>query len=175
MTLPVTLLLLVTFERLGELWLSKRNTSRLKARGATEHAPGHYPYMVALHVAWLAGLWLLALDRPVNLYWLGVFGVLQVLRIWVLATLGARWTTRIIVLEGAPLVRAGPYRWLSHPNYLVVIGEIAVLPLVFGLGLYALIFSLLNGVLLAVRIKSENDALSAVAPERVSRRANQAG
>jgi methyltransferase len=171
-TLPAAILLLVTLERIAELRLARRNTSRLKARGATEYAAGHYPFIVALHAAWLAGLWLLALERPVNLYWLALFGVLQAMRVWVLATLGPRWTTRVIVLQGAPLIRAGPYRWFSHPNYLVVIGEIAVLPLVFGLGLYALVFSLLNCVLLAIRISAENHALGAGADLGRSRGAN---
>jgi methyltransferase len=85
--------------------------------------------------------------------------MLQVLRVWVLATLGPRWTTRIIVLPGAPLVKTGPYRFLSHPNYVVVIGEIAVLPLALGLPLYALAFSILNGIVLWIRISAENSAL----------------
>ena len=97
-----------------------------------------------------------------GLAWLGVFGLLQVLRLWVLATLKSRWTTRIIVLPGARLVAAGPYRFLSHPNYVVVVGEIAVLPLVFDLGWFALLFSALNGVVLFVRIRAENAALGRV-------------
>jgi methyltransferase len=79
--------------------------------------------------------------------------------VWVLATLGERWTTRIVVLPGAPLVTSGPYRWVNHPNYLIVIGEIAVLPLVFGLPMVAIVFSLLNAAILYVRIRAENQAL----------------
>lgn len=157
--MAVVLLLIITLERLFELGLSRRNTRRLMSHGATEHSPRHYPFIVALHVAWLAGLWFLGPGNPVNFYWLAGFGVLQILRIWVLGTLGDRWTTRIIVPQ-SPLVRTGPYRYLSHPNYVIVAGEIAVLPLVFGLGLYALIFSLLNGVLLAVRIRAENAVIA---------------
>jgi methyltransferase len=155
-----TLLVFVTVERLGELLLARRNTIALLAKGAYEAAPGHYPLIVALHAAWLGGLWIFAWDRPIEPGWLAVFIMLQGLRFWVLATLGKRWTTRIIVLPGSPLVRTGPYRFLSHPNYVVVIGEIAVLPLCFGLVWYALVFSALNAIVLAVRIREENSALS---------------
>ncbi|WFU02519.1 isoprenylcysteine carboxylmethyltransferase family protein [Rhizobium sp. CB3171] len=155
----IALLTFVTLQRLAELLHARRNTAALLARGAREIAPEHYPYMVAMHAAWLAGLWLLAAGRPVNLLWLAIFMVLQGLRVWVLATLKGRWTTRIIVLPGAALVASRPYRFLSHPNYAVVIGEIAVLPLAFGLPLYALVFSLLNAAILTIRIRAENTAL----------------
>jgi methyltransferase len=115
---------------------------------------------VLLHAAWLLGLWWLAFDAPVSWSWLAAFVVLQGLRVWVLLTLGERWTTRIIVLPGAPLVSGGPYRLLSHPNYAVVVAEIAVLPLVFGLTFYALVFSLLNAIVLAIRVRAENAALA---------------
>jgi methyltransferase len=150
----------VTAERLFELWLAGRNTRNLLARGAMEAAAGHYCLIVALHAAWLGGLWIAAWDRPLNMGWLTVFSILQILRIWVLATLGSRWTTRIIVVPGEALVRKGPYRLMKHPNYAVVIGEIAILPLVFGLVTYALIFSILNGLVLTVRIRAENAALA---------------
>ncbi|UXN58844.1 isoprenylcysteine carboxyl methyltransferase family protein [Phyllobacterium zundukense] len=155
-----TLLAFVTIERLGELLLARHNTKALLAKGAYEAAPGHYVFIVALHAAWLAGLWVLAWDKPIEPGWLAVFILLQGLRFWVLGTLGKRWTTRIIVLPGSPLVRTGPYRFLSHPNYVVVIGEIAVLPLCFGLIWYALAFSALNAFVLAVRVREENAALS---------------
>lgn len=160
MSLSVVVLALVTVQRLGELMLSRRNTKRLIAQGAVEHAPGHYPLIVALHAAWLAGLWWLAWDRPVQWPWLVVFILLQAARVWVLATLGGRWTTRIIVLPGAPLVRKGPYRFLSHPNYAVVVAEILVLPLAFGLLLYGLAFSVLNAAVLSIRIRAEQKALA---------------
>ena len=163
MILDVTILGLVTLQRVGELVLANRNTRALRSRGAVEVGAGHYPFIVALHGAWLAGLWLLAWNRPVNLIWLGVFIVLQLLRVWVIASLGPRWTTRIIMLPGEALVRRGPYRFVSHPNYMVVAAEIAALPLAFGLGLYALVFSLLNAAVLYVRIRAENQAL-ALAP-----------
>ena len=154
------ILALVTAQRLGELALSRRNTARLMARGAVEHAPEHYPLIVALHAAWLGGLWSLARRRPLRRRWLGAYGLLEALRVWTLASLGPRWTTRIIVLPGAPLVRRGPYRLLPHPNYAVVVGEIAVLPLVFGLARYAAVFSALNAAVLAIRIRAEARALA---------------
>jgi methyltransferase len=159
MTLSVIVLALVTLQRMAELVIADRNTRRLKASGAQESGAGHYPVMVAMHAAWLIGLWILAWDRPVSLPWLAVFVVLQLLRVWVLATLGGRWTTRIIVLPGAPLVRRGPYRFLSHPNYAVVVAEIAVLPLAFGLMAFAAIFSVLNAMVLWVRLRAETAAL----------------
>lgn len=156
----ILLLGFVTAERLGELVLARRNTARLLAAGAVEHAQGHYTLIVLLHALWLIGLWLLAWNLPIHLGWLVVFIVLQGLRLWVLATLGPRWTTRIIVLPQADLVARGPYRFVKHPNYLVVIGEIAVLPLVFGLVWYAGLFSLLNAGILFIRITAENKALA---------------
>jgi methyltransferase len=116
---------------------------------------------VALHACWLIGLWLLAWDRPADFAWLAVFLVLQAGRVWVIASLGGRWTTRIIVLPQAPLVRRGPYRFLKHPNYLVVAAEIAVLPLVFHLYAFAAVFFLLNAGVLAIRIRAEDAALRA--------------
>jgi methyltransferase len=159
--LPIVLLLFVTLQRLAELLYARRNTVLLLAKGAREVGAGHYPYMVLLHTVWLAGLWVMAPDRPVNLAWFAVFVVLQLLRVWVLATLKERWTTRIIVLPDAALVRSGPYRLMRHPNYAIVAGEIAALPLAFGLPLYALVFSILNGIVLTVRIRAENAALKA--------------
>jgi methyltransferase len=160
MTLAVLVLALVTLQRLGELALARRNTARLRDAGAVEVGVKHYPLVVGLHAAWLAGLWLLAPPIAPSLPWLAVFVILQAVRVWVLASLGRRWTTRILVLPGAPLVRGGPYRFLAHPNYAVVVAEIAVLPIAFGLYGYALVFSLLNAAVLAIRIKAENDALA---------------
>jgi methyltransferase len=157
--LNIVLLALVTIERLAELWLAKRNTKRLLGMGAQEFAPGHYPLIVALHAAWLACLWWLALPCAIQPFWLALFFLTELGRVWVLSTLAQRWTTRIIVLPDAPLVKRGPYRFTDHPNYLVVIAEILVLPLVFGLWSVALTFSVLNGVLVAVRIRAEDRAL----------------
>jgi methyltransferase len=157
------ILALVTLQRAGELVLSHYNTRRLMARGAVEVAPRHYPLMVAVHAGWLISLWVFGHDRPVNIAALLIYLMLQGLRIWVMRTLGPRWTTRIIVLPGENLVSAGPYRFLAHPNYAVVAGEIAVLPLVLGLPLAAVIFTVLNSAVLAIRIRAENRALNASA------------
>ena len=162
MSAPVIILALVTLQRLAELLIARRNTRALLAKGAREHSPGHYPLIVAVHAAWLASLWWLAPGHAVIWPWVALFALLQLGRIWVLTTLGERWTTRIIVLHGAPLVARGPFRLVRHPNYLVVIGEIAVLPLAFGLWPVALIFSLLNAILLVVRIRAEEKALASV-------------
>jgi methyltransferase len=158
-TPAVWLLGFVTLERLGELCLARRNTAALLASGAHEVAPGHYRLIVLFHALWLAGLWLLGRARQLSPIWLVIFLALQGLRLWVLTTLGRRWTTRIIVLPGAPLVASGPYRFVSHPNYLIVVGEIASLPLCLGLAWYALAFSIANLAILAVRIRAETAAL----------------
>ena len=161
MTSAEFILGLVTLQRAGELVLSRYNTHRLLARGAVEIAPRHYLLIVAVHAAWLISLWAFGHDQPVNGVALFVYLVLQGFRFWVMRTLGSRWTTRIIVLPEQPLVSAGPYRFLSHPNYAVVAAEIAVLPLVLGLPLLAVLFTVLNAAVLAIRIRSENRALAA--------------
>ena len=165
MTAAVIILTLVTLQRLAELVIARRNTRALLALGALEVAPGHYPLIVAAHASWLAALWWLALGREIVWPLIVVFLLLQLGRVWVLATLGRRWTTRIIVLPGAPLVAGGPFRFVKHPNYLIVTAEIAVLPLAFGLWQLALLFSLLNAAVLAIRIRAENRALAS-APSR---------
>lgn len=152
---------LVTAERLAELALARRNTARLLAQGGLEHGAAHYPLIVALHAAWLAGLWWLAIGTPPALGLLALFAIVEAARAWVLVTLGRRWTTRIIVVPGEQRVRKGPYRFLAHPNYAVVVAEILLLPLAFGLVSYAIAFSVLNGVLLAVRIPAETAAFDA--------------
>lgn len=155
----IALLAFVTLQRLAELKLARSNTRALIAAGGREHGAGHYPLIVAVHASWLAALWALAPGKPLHLPLLGLFLLLQAGRLWVIRTLGPRWTTRIIVLPGAPLVTAGPFRFVSHPNYLVVIGEIAVLPLVFGLWEVAALFSLANAAVLWVRVRAEDRAL----------------
>lgn len=159
MSLPYVIMALVTLQRLAELVIASSNTRHLRSQGAVEFGRSHYPVMVTLHASWLAVLWFSVGGRPVNFVLLGVFILLQALRIWVLATLGRRWTTRIIVLHGAPLVTGGPFRFLRHPNYCVVVGEIAVLPLVFGLTWIAVLFTLLNAAMLWVRISAESRVL----------------
>jgi methyltransferase len=162
MLLNAAILGAITAERIAEIAWARRNTRRLLARGGGEVAAGHYPLIVGLHALWLAGLWIIALDRPVNLWFLALFAVLQVFRAWVLVTLGRRWTTRIVVVPGETLVAGGPYHFLPHPNYAVVALEMATLPLVFGLFWYAVLFSLLNAGVLFVRIRAEERALAEV-------------
>ena len=159
MTPAVLLLAFVTAERLAELRLARRNTTDLLARGAIEVGAQHYPLIVGLHTLWLGGLWWLGWDRPLAAGWVGIFIGLQGLRVWVLLTLGRRWTTRIIIVPGERLVTGGPYRFMAHPNYLVVVGEIAILPLCLGLPWFALAFSAANAVVLAIRIRAESTAL----------------
>jgi methyltransferase len=154
------ILALVTLQRLGELVLARRNTARLLAQGAVEVGANHYPLIVLVHAGWLIALWIWGRDQDVNLAALAAFLLLQGLRLWVLAALGPRWTTRIIVLPGAPLVASGPYRIFPHPNYAVVVGEIALLPLALHLLVLALIFTVLNLAVLAIRIRAESRALS---------------
>jgi len=154
------ILALVTAQRAAELLLSHRNTTRLLARGAVEVAGQHYPLMVAVHASWLAALWVFGRDMQPNWILLAAYLLLQALRIWVMTTLGPRWTTRIIVLPGAPLVARGPYRYLNHPNYAVVVFEIALLPLMLHLTVIATLFTILNGIVLLIRIRAENRGLA---------------
>jgi methyltransferase len=151
---------LVTLQRLVELCWSARNERRLRARGAYEVGAAHYPFMVALHALWLGSLWVLAWPRAANWWLVAAYAAIQVGRLWAMAALGERWTTRIIVLPGAALVRRGPYRFLRHPNYVVVTIEIALLPLAFGLVADAALFSLANAALLLWRIRAEERALA---------------
>jgi methyltransferase len=149
------ILALVTLQRLGELVLAQYNTNKLLARGAIEVGAAHYPLIVAVHALWLIALWVYGRNQEVNLPALAAYVTLQELRIWILVSLGSRWTTRIIVLPGQPLIASGPYRYFSHPNYAVVVGEIALLPLTLHLPMLALVFSLLNAAVLTIRIRTE--------------------
>jgi methyltransferase len=153
------LLSFLTLQRLVELGWARHNTSRLLAAGGVEFGRPHYKFIVALHAIWLGGLWLLASWRPVDPLLLVLFAMLQLGRAWVILTLGGRWTTRIIVVPGEALVRRGPYRWLRHPNYLIVAAEMAVVPLALGLAVYAAAFSVLNAALMFQRIRIETAAL----------------
>ena len=152
---------LVILQRAGELMLADRNTRKLKARGAVEIGAGHYRFIVLLHMAWLmAVLWLIPTPVVIHWGWLLVFLLLQAARVWVIASLGPYWTTRIISLPDVPLVKRGPYRFVRHPNYLVVAGEILVLPLAFGEIWVAIIFSIVNAAVLYWRIREEETGLA---------------
>lgn len=162
MTLPQGVVLLVALQRLAELLYARRNTRRLLAEGGYEVGAGHYPLIVALHAAWLLAIFVTVPgDAPVSRPLLAVYGLLQVARLWVMASLGRRWTTRLVVSPDRPLVTRGPYRWMRHPNYAIVAAEIAVLPAAFGAWQLALVFSLLNAGLLAWRMRAEERALAA--------------
>jgi methyltransferase len=154
------LVLAVALQRLGELALARRNTKKLLAAGGLESGAGHYWLIVGLHGGWLAAIFAtIPPDAAVNWWLASTFALLQIGRIWVLASLGQYWTTRIITVPGAPLVRRGPYRWIRHPNYLIVAGEIALLPLAFGAWRIALGFSVANMALIAWRIRIEDRTL----------------
>lgn len=155
----------VGLERLAELVVSKRNASWSLARGGIETGRGHYPVMVVLHTALLAGalveVWV---RRPDPTAWLALSMLAlvlasQALRWWCIATLGRRWNTRVIVVPGLPLVAGGPYRFFSHPNYVAVVVEGVALPLVHSAWITAVVFTLCNAALLTVRIRVENQAL----------------
>lgn len=150
---------LVTAQRIAELILAKHNTKRLLARGGIEKSPKHYVFIVFIHAAWLALLWIDVGDARISFGWLALFILLQFLRVWVIATLGERWTTRIIVVPGEARVLRGPYRFLAHPNYVIVAAEIIALPMALGLPWIALVFTILNAAVLWVRIRAEEKAL----------------
>jgi len=161
MSVLYAVLALVVLQRLGELALAAANTRRLRRMGAIEIDRAGYPLFVALHAGWLASLALFVpAEAPPSWALLGLFGLLQCGRIWVIASLGRHWTTRLIVQPLASPVRSGPYRFCRHPNYLIVAGEIAVLPLAFGAVAIALVFSIANALLLARRIRIEDAALA---------------
>lgn len=151
---------LLIAQRIGELIYAQRNTSALLARGAQEYGREHYPYMVAIHAAFLA-LLVYATPPFAPIIWplAIVFVLLQAMRLWVLATLGPYWTTRIISSPDFPRVAHGPFRFVSHPNYLVVTLEIATIPLIFGHIGISILFSLLNAAILFVRIRIEAGVL----------------
>ncbi|MSP52384.1 MAG: hypothetical protein EXQ91_08360 [Alphaproteobacteria bacterium] len=152
----------VAVQRFAELLYSRRNERRLRARGGIEVGAEHYPLFIALHTAWLIAVLVGAhfLTRLFDPTLLGVFLILQLARIWVITTLGDFWTTRILTLPGAPLIRRGPYRFLRHPNYVIVALEVAILPTMFGLYWIAFTFTALNLALLRHRIRVENHALA---------------
>ncbi|WP_040229260.1 isoprenylcysteine carboxyl methyltransferase family protein [Bhargavaea cecembensis] len=158
------LIALVIIQRLVELRVAKRNEKRLLAKGAFEAGASHYPYMVAMHAAFFLSLILevMLTDRPLSPFWLpllAVFLAMQALRIWCLASLGQYWNTKIIILPGANVVKRGPYKWLRHPNYVIVTTELLVLPLLFQAYFTAVLFALLNIWMLSVRIPAEEQAL----------------
>ena len=161
MSLLHALLIAIALVRLLELAIARRNTRRLLAEGAVEVGQGHYPLIVALHAAWLLALLVFVpAQRAPQWPWLAFFLLLQPLRLWVIVTLGRFWTTRVVSLPNAPLVRRGPFRYVRHPNYLVVELELISLPLAFGAPLLALAFGLANALLVGWRIRIEDRLLA---------------
>jgi methyltransferase len=159
--LPQLIVALVALQRLAELAYSRRNERRLLAAGGREAGARHYPLFVLLHGGWLAALFVLTpTEAPVSWPLLALFVALQIGRLWVIASLGRYWTTRIITVPGAPLVQSGPYRLVRHPNYWIVALEIAILPLAFREWLIALVFTILNLALLRHRVRIEDAALA---------------
>jgi methyltransferase len=148
--------------RIGELLLAKSNEKWLLQNGAVEYGKKHYPFIVALHVSFLLSLIIeYYLKHPVtyNLFLLIFYFLLLAFKAWVILSLGKFWNTKIYHISNYPLIKKGPYKFLKHPNYLVVILEIAIIPLIFQLYFTAVIFTLLNAIMLSVRIKEENRAL----------------
>jgi methyltransferase len=154
-------LFFVALQRLGELVWANHNTGQLRRLGAIEADAAGYPLFVLLHAGWLAAM-LLFVRAAAAPRWpfLALFGAAQLGRLWVIVSLGRFWTTRILTLPGMPLVATGPYRWLRHPNYVVVAAEIALLPLAFGAVAIAALFSVLNGLLIGRRIRIEDRVLA---------------
>jgi methyltransferase len=160
-TTHLILVIYIIVARLAELNISHIHTRRLVAMGGYEVGGSHYPIIVLVHLSWvIAIVFLIPTDTPGSSYFLLPFLCVQVCRYWVISSLGKRWTTRIIVMPEVPLVKHGPYRWLRHPNYVVVAAEIALLPLVFGAWEIALGFSIANAAILIHRIRVEETALS---------------
>ena len=155
-------LALIVLQRLGELAYAYRNTELLRRRGGVESGASHYPLIVLLHAAWLLSMAaFVPPSTPPVWPLLGVYAALQVVRVWIIVSLGPFWTTRVISVPNSALVRAGPYRLLRHPNYVVVCAEIATLPLAFHAIGIAIVFSVLNALLLRWRIRIEERALAA--------------
>jgi methyltransferase len=160
--------MLVGVQRLLELLYSRRNERRLRARGAVERGRGHYPVIVGIHTLWLVSTLVEGLVRGPDppSWWplpLAAFLLVQPLRYWAILSLGMNWNTRVLVVPGGKLLRKGPYRYFSHPNYVVVAVEVLTFPLIFGAWITAVAFSLLNATLLYVRIRTENRALEELA------------
>ncbi|MGA8098822.1 MAG: isoprenylcysteine carboxylmethyltransferase family protein [Candidatus Cybelea sp.] len=155
-------IVLVALQRVLELIYSARNTKRLRELGGIERGAVQYPFFVLLHAAWLASMAIFIPPATAPNWWLlGIYALLQPLRIWTIATLGPYWTARIITVPDAPLVRHGPYRIFRHPNYVVVCAEIFILPFAFGAVEIAILFSFFNAALLSWRIRVEERALIA--------------
>lgn len=155
-------IVLLILLRIGELLLARRNERWLLRHEAIESGQGHYPLIILLHVLFFVSLIAeYRIVKPVSYspILLLLFFVLLALKIWSVLSLGRFWTTKIYHIPGRPLIKKGLYQYVKHPNYILVIAEIAVIPLIFHLYYTAIMFSILNGIMLTVRIKEENKAL----------------
>jgi methyltransferase len=172
---PVTwVLVYIVVQRLAELVHANRNTRRLLGEGGQEHGADHYQYFIFLHSAWIAIIALLVdPQHAIDPAMLALFVATQLLRVWTLASIGRWWTTRIISAPHFDRVKRGPYKFISHPNYLVVVLEIAIVPLMLGLPWVALVFSVLNALLLRHRIGVENKVLGERGPSKVRESSGQ--
>ncbi|WP_084077627.1 isoprenylcysteine carboxyl methyltransferase family protein [Ureibacillus massiliensis] len=158
------ILTIVILQRLIELMVARKNERIMLSKGAFEAGSSHYPYMIALHVSFFLSLIIevVLFDKEISLifpYLFTLFIFVQLMRIWCLMSLGIFWNTKIIILPGANIVKKGPYLFMRHPNYLVVCSEILVLPLMFNAYFTAILFTLLNFLMLSVRIPTEERAL----------------
>ena len=159
---------LVATQRLLELVLARHNERKARVKGAVERGREHYPFIVALHSLWLVSTLVEGVLRgpefpPLWPVPLAIFLLVQPLRYWAIFSLGESWNTKILIVPGAKLVRRGPYRYLNHPNYMVVVVEILTFPLIFGAWVTALVFTALNAILLYIRIREESRALAELA------------
>lgn len=161
----MTFILFISFVillRIGELLLSKKNEKWLLQNGAVEYGKNHYPFIVTLHVLFIISLiFEYSMQQTVSysLFLLVFYFLLLIFKTWVIVSLGKFWNTKIYHIPNIPLIKKGPYKYFKHPNYMVVIAEIAVITLAFHLYYTAITFTLLNMIMLSVRIKEENKAL----------------
>ena len=160
MTYFVLFIGFVIFLRLLELYIANQNEKWARSAGAIEYGKNHYPYIVLLHTMFIVSMFAEFMIRGGKFNWmiLLIFLVLMLFKVWVIASLGKYWNTKILRVPGSKLIKKGPYKYLKHPNYIVVVCEIFLIPMVFNLYLTAIIFSFLNGIMLAVRIKEEEKA-----------------
>jgi methyltransferase len=162
---------LIIFQRLLELRLAKRNLEWALEQGGKEHSPEHYPIMVAIHAGWFVSTLIEGWARGAQVsslwpLWLTLLLIAQVARYWIISSLGKYWNTRIVIVPNAQLVRSGPYKFLKHPNYVIVALEIFVVPMIFGAWVTAVVFSALNAwLLLSIRIPAEERALQTVSSQ----------
>jgi methyltransferase len=160
----IAILALASLQQLVEYYIARRNTRRLLAMGGVEAGGGHHWIMMIFHAVWLVGLWVYALDNPVQWHWLFAYCAIEALRGWVVAALGDRWSSRVIVMPGENYDPSTMLRFLRHPNYLIVLVEVFVLPMVFSMVWYALGFAIACGAILFWRMQTEDVALRNAVP-----------